>query len=114
MLSSESPVVLYSPKMNVRRTRLVRFLQAVGLGGVVAALLDESSPLPFLSAQALLFAAPVIDPLLAGWVEPGASANHPAQALAEWLEDRAARQALVRELAAGPRPPAGAPQAEAK
>jgi hypothetical protein len=96
--------------MNVRRARLVQFLQAVGLGGVVAALLEGDNPLPFLGAQALLFAAPVIDPFLTGAAGQGPS----TQALADWLENPAAREALVRELKTGTRPPGTPPQAETK
>jgi hypothetical protein len=88
-------------------------LQAVGLGGVVAELLDGGSPLPFLGAQALLFAAPVIDPLVDGLAGDSTAGPWRSAWLAEWLENPAAREALAHELRAGTRSP-GSPPAEAK
>jgi hypothetical protein len=60
------------------------------LGGLAAALLADGGPLPFLGAQALYFAAP----LLGAFSTPGRVEN-----LAALLEDPQSLQALARELA---------------
>ena len=73
---------------------VVRALRAWGVGGLAAELLEGAGPLSFLGAQALYFAAPV--------VEPFGSGNRLA-AWAELLEDPHAVQALAGQLR-GPAP----------
>lgn len=75
---------------------VVQALRAWGVAGLAAELLENSGPLGFLGAQALYFAAPV--------VEPFGSGNN-MLAWAELLEDPEA----VRELAGRLRAPAPAP-----
>jgi hypothetical protein len=67
----------------------VRALRAWGVGGLAAELLEGSGPLSFLGAQALYFAAPV--------VEPFGSASS-LLAWAELLEDPQAVQTLANRL----------------
>ena len=67
--------------------RLLRRFPAVG--GLAAALLADGGPLPFLGAQALYFAAP----LLGAFAGTGQM-----EQLATLLEDPLAVQALAREL----------------
>jgi len=76
---------------NLSANRAARALRAWGLGGLAAALLGPDSPLRFFSAQALYFAAPVLDGL-------GGSAY--ASDLAAVLDDPAAARAFAAELAA--------------
>lgn len=45
---------------------VVRALRAWGAGGLAAELLESGGPLTFLGAQALYFAAPVVDPFGSG------------------------------------------------
>lgn len=70
---------------------LVQALRAWGVGGLAAGLLENSGPLSFLGAQALYFAAPVVDPF-------GTNTN--LLGLAELLEDPNAVQALAGRLRA--------------
>ena len=62
-----------------------------GLGGLAAALLGDGGPLPFLGAQALYFAAPLLGSL---------SPHGQVERLAALLEDPQSVQALARELIA--------------
>jgi hypothetical protein len=77
-----------------RIARVARALRGWGLGRsgvgqIVAALLAEGGPLPFLGAQALYFGAPVL-----GALAPGAD----LEGLAGLLEDPAAVRALAQQL----------------
>jgi hypothetical protein len=66
--------MLYSPTMSQAETSgpqaafagVVRALRAWGVGGLAAELLESGGPLTFLGAQALYFAAPVIEPFGSG------------------------------------------------
>jgi hypothetical protein len=71
---------------------LEQALRAWGVGGLAAELLESGGPLSFLGAQALYFAAPVM--------EPFGSGSH-LRAWAELLEDPAAVRDLVSRLRAG-------------
>ena len=91
-----SPIVLYSPIMlagsgNLSANRAARALRAWGLGGLAAALLGPDSPLAFFSAQALYFAAPVLD---------GLGGNSDASDLAAVLDDPVLARAFAAELSA--------------
>jgi hypothetical protein len=56
-------IVLYSPTMlDNRLMRLVHGLRGWGLDGLAAGLLESGGPLPYLGAQALHFAAPLLQP----------------------------------------------------
>jgi len=70
---------------------VVRALRAWGLGGLAAELLENGGPLTFLGAQALYFAAPLVEPFGSGqqW-----------SAWAEALEDPAAVRRLTGQLRA--------------
>jgi len=90
-----SPIVLYSPIMlegsgNLSANRAARTLRAWGLDGLAAAVLDHGGPLVFFGAQALYFAAPLID---------GLGGGNAASDLAALLDDPAAAHALAAELA---------------
>jgi hypothetical protein len=76
---------------NFSANRAARALRAWGLDGLAAAVLDQGGPLAFFGAQALYFAAPLIDGLGAGTF---------ATDLATVLDDPAATRALAAELAA--------------
>jgi hypothetical protein len=80
-----------------RAARAVTVLRAWGLAGLAAALLEHGGALNFFGAQALHFAAPVLDGL-----GPGTFASD----LADVLEDPAAARALAAALSA-PEPPKG-------
>jgi hypothetical protein len=67
----------------------VRALRAWGVGGLAAELLEGSGPLGLLGAQALYFAAPVVEPFGSG---PS------LLAWAELLEDPQAVQDLANRL----------------
>ena len=87
-------VVLYSSIMfesgrNRQISGVARVLRRLGLGGLAAALLGDAGPLPFLGAQALYFAAPVLGAF---------SASGQVEHLAALLEDPESVQALAREL----------------
>jgi hypothetical protein len=69
---------------------VARALRGWGLGGLAAALLADSGPLPFLGAQALYFGAPVVSALA-----PEAD----IEGLAALLEDPESVRALARQLA---------------
>ena len=75
---------------------LVEALRAWGVGGLAAELLEHGGPLSFLGAQALYFAAPVVEPFGSG---------NSLIAWAELLEDPAAVEALADRLRAGPDTP---------
>jgi hypothetical protein len=64
-------------------------LRAWGVGGLAAELLESSGPLSFLGAQALYFAAPVVEPFGSGTS---------LLAWAELLEDPQAVQNLASQL----------------
>ena len=64
-------------------------MRRYGLGGLAAALLGDGGPLPFLGAQALYFAAPIL-----GAFSPAGRVEH----LAALLEDPQSVRALAREL----------------
>jgi hypothetical protein len=78
---------------------LVRALRAWGVGGVAAELLENSGPLGFLGAQALYFAAPVLDPF---------ASAHSLVGWAELLEDPEAVSRLAGQL----RAPTATPEAQ--
>ncbi len=78
--------------------RAARALRAWGLGGLAAALLGPDSPLAFFSAQALYFAAPMLDGLGGTF----------ASDLAAVLDDPAQARAFAAELSA-PTHPEGQP-----
>jgi hypothetical protein len=69
--------------------RTVRVLRATGLAGLAAAVLDQGGPLAFFGAQALYFAAPVLD---------GLGPARLASDLAEVLEDPEQSRALAGKL----------------
>ncbi len=67
-------------------------LRAWGLGGLASSLLRHGGPLPLVGAQALYFAAPMLDVFGSGdWLV----------GLANTLEDPTATQALADRLAEG-------------
>jgi hypothetical protein len=70
-------------------TSVVRALRAWGMGGLAAELLESGGPLTFLGAQALYFAAPVVEPFGSGTS---------LLAWAELLEDPQATQQLAGRL----------------
>jgi hypothetical protein len=82
-----------------RLNRAARALRGWGLDGLAATLLEDGGPLTFLGAQALYFAAPVLDAL-----GPGSAASD----LAAVLDDPAAARALAAKL----RRPAGDAQGD--
>jgi hypothetical protein len=79
---------------NLSANRAARALRAWGLGGLAAALLDNGGPLAFFGAQALYFAAPVLD---------GLGQSNIASDLAAVLDDPAATRAFAAELTAPPK-----------
>ena len=87
-------VVLYSFIMfesgrNRQISGVARVLRRLGLGGLAAALLGDAGPLPFLGAQALYFAAPMLGAF---------SASGQVERLAAVLEDPESLKTLVSEL----------------
>jgi hypothetical protein len=72
-----------------RIMRVARALRDWGLGGLAAALLEDGGPLPFISAQALYFGAPVMGALASG---------DDLEAMAALLEDPESVRALARQL----------------
>jgi hypothetical protein len=103
-------IVLYSPIMLPNSPesavqQAVRGLRRLGLGGLAASLLTHGGPLPFLGAQALYAAAPLLSVLEAGsgWNDLAAALEDPqaARTLAGLL---AAETDPVGERPTGARP----------
>lgn len=84
---------MFESGRNQRLAAAARFVRRLGLGGLAASLLGDGGPLPFLGAQALYFAAPVL-----GAFTPAGEVEH----LAALLEDPASVQALARQLGEAP------------
>jgi len=80
---------MFESGRNRQISGVARVLRRLGLGGLAAALLGDAGPLPFLGAQALYFAAPVLGAF---------SASGQVEHLAALLEDPESVQALAREL----------------
>ena len=80
---------MFESGRNLQISGVARVLRRLGLGGLAAALLGDAGPLPFLGAQALYFAAPVLGAF---------SASGRVEHLAAILEDPASLKALAREL----------------
>jgi hypothetical protein len=80
---------MFESRRNLEISGVARVLRRWGLGGLAAALLGDGGPLPFLGAQALYFAAPIVGAFSA----PGR-----VEHLAALLEDPQSVKALAREL----------------
>jgi hypothetical protein len=80
---------MFESGRNLQISGVARVLRRLGLGGLAAALLGAAGPLPFLGAQTLYFAAPVLGAF---------SASGPVEHLAALLEDPESVRALAREL----------------